>query len=137
MSQDLNKYKKERWIQYGFWFLAGILVTGAMIFLFKMLNEKTTIAVPANYNYTIEDHYSKDVSLWSTYYVYDNYILVTRDDCEDRPIMAYDVDTTTLLYDENDTVKACDKDSCYTYPRVLNAIKRAVSIKFGREYTGR
>jgi len=137
LSQDLSKYKKERWIQYGFWFIAGILVTGVIFFLVKFLNEKTTIAVPANYNYAIEDHYSKNENLWATYYVYDSYVLVTKDNGEDGPIMAYDFDTSILVYDEKETIKTCDKDYCYAYPKVLTTLKKLISTKFGREYTGR
>lgn len=138
MSQDLGRYKKERWIQYGFWFIAGVLVAAVIFFLIKYLNEKTTIAVPQGYNYSIEDHYTKNEALWSTYYVYSNYILVTKDGEEDSPIIAYDgIDTSIFGYDENDTTKACDADSCYTYPRALDAIKKYLSTKYGREYIGR
>ena len=138
MSRDMKSERKEKWVQYAFWFLAGVLVTFVIFFLIKMLCEKTTITIPPNYNYAIEDHYTKNENLWSTYYVYDDYVLVTKDTNEESPIMAYDgIGASGLVYDENDIVESCDEDSCYEYPQVLNTIKKFISNKFGREYTGR
>ena len=138
MSRDMKSERKEKWLQYTFWFFTGVLVAFIIFYLVKMLCEKTTINIPPNYNYAIEDHYKKDEGTWSTYYVYDDYVLVTKDSNEEAPIMAYDgIGASNLTYDESETTKTCDEDACYEYPEILDTIKKFISNKFGREYTGR
>ena len=138
MKEELDTYKKEKWVRYAFWFLAGVLVAIVIAILVSFLNNKTTVRVPNGYAYAIEEHFAKNNNLWSTYYVYDNYILITKDNGEDNPIMAYDgIGASNLSYKEGDTVRTCDEDSCFDYPKVLITIKKLIANKIGREYTGK
>ena len=130
--------KKDKWLQCGFWVIAFALAVTAIVFFIGTFDHKVKEPVPSGYKFMVEDHYAKSGTGWATYYVYDSYILVRKDDSENaRPPMIYDVtDAAKLTYDENDTVRTCDADSCYNYPKVLNTIKKLIANKFGREYTG-
>ena len=112
----------------------------AIYFLVHTINQKAeNIMVPSGYKYVIEDHYSKSGNGWATYYIYDTYVLVKKDSEEnkDELPMIYDgIDASKLNYDESDTTKICDTDSCYNYPKILTTIKKLIANKFGREYTG-
>lgn len=132
-------YKKESWLRYGFWCIAIIFVIIAVWFFVGMFNQNFS-SVPSGYKFSIEDHYAKNTSTWSTYYVYDTYVLVQDDSPEPSatPVVIYDgIDTSAFELDESDTTRTCDSDSCYEYPKVLAAVKKSIVGKPWREYTGR
>ncbi|MBR2543272.1 hypothetical protein IKF03_01580 [Candidatus Saccharibacteria bacterium] len=139
MNNDTSNEKKENWLRYGFWVIAGLVAIVAIFVLVNMTgNGSSGPNVPSDYKFVVEDHYPKSDSTWATYYVYDNYILVKKDSeaAKNDPMMIYDgIDSTKLSYDENDTTKICDTDSCYRYPKVLTTIKKLISKKVPREYT--
>ena len=141
MNNDKANEKKEIWLRYGFWIIA-ILLAGAAIFALTKISGggDSGLNVPSDYKFVIEDHYPKSDNTWATYYVYSNYILVKKDgeSTKTEPMMIYDgIDSSKLKYDLDDTTKICDTDSCYRYPKVLTTIKKLISNKFGREYTGK
>ena len=140
MNNDQTKAedKKNKWLNYGFWIIAIALAIASILFFIGTFDHKVNEPVPSGYRFVVEDHYAKSGVGWATYYIYDSYILVRKDDAENtQPPLIYDVaDAAKLTYDENDTVKTCDIDSCYDYPKILNTIKKLIANKFGREYTG-
>ncbi|MBQ3464681.1 hypothetical protein IJH15_00445 [Candidatus Saccharibacteria bacterium] len=139
MSNLVNN-KREKWIRHGFWFIAGAFAALAIFKLYTFMNKKLDLTIPSGYDYVIEDHFAKSDTNWATYYVYGDYVLVTKDGEEekDEPAMIYDgIGSSKLEYNEENTVKMCDSDSCFAYPEILVSIKKFIADKFGREYTGR
>jgi len=137
-EQNSNE-KKNKFVQYGFWIIAGIAAAVAIFLLVSNMNNDSNSAnVPDGYKFVVEDHYASNGQGWATYYVYDSYVIVRKDSesSKERPMMIYDVDTASLVYKENDTTKVCDKEACYDYPKVINNIKKLISKKTGREYIG-
>lgn len=138
MNNNSADEKKQTFLRYGFWIVAIILAAVAIFVVVNVIGGKASESVPSGYKFVVEDHYAKSGNGWATYYVYDSYVLVKKDGENDKgePPMIYDIDTSKLSYNENDTTKICDTDSCYQYPKVLTTIKKLISNKFGREYTG-
>lgn len=142
-SKDLTAvaYKKGNWMRYTLWALAAICIA-VLIFTFtNMMNGEVSGAVPEGYRFAVTDNYNEGSSIRTTYYVYDNKILVEDESFDnnsvDRTMMIYDsVNTSSLNYDENDTTTICELGSCNERPKVLAVIKNLISRKIGREYLG-
>lgn len=140
MNNNDTDEKRERWLQYGFWIFAALIAVAAIFILINVTSAESGLNVPSGYKFIIEDHHPKSDNTWATYYVYDDYVLVQKDSvaAKDEPLMIYDgIDTSKLNYDENDTTKVCDADSCYHYPKALTTLKKLISKKSGREYIRR
>lgn len=136
---DLNN-KGEKWVRYILWFIAGVLAAFGLFKVYCFITQKIDNTVPTGYDYMIEDHFAKSDVNWATYYIYSDYVAVKKDGEEekDAPALIYDgIGSSTLTEDKEETVKKCDADSCFAYPKVLITIKNYIANKFGREYTGR
>lgn len=133
-------YKKGNWMRYVLWALAAICI-GALIYTFiSTMNGEVSASVPEGYRFAVTDNYNGDGKLRTTYYVYDDHILVEDESFEDsnvnRTMMIYDsINTTTLKYD-NEAIELCELGSCKEKPRILATIKSLISRKIGREYIG-
>ncbi|MBR3132250.1 hypothetical protein IKG33_02485 [Candidatus Saccharibacteria bacterium] len=105
------------------------------------MNGEVSAAVPDNYRFSITDNYSEGSRVRTSYYVYDNEILVVDESFDDngvnRVVLIYDsINTTSLFLDTEDTTEICELGSCAAYPKVLATIKSLISRKIGREYIG-
>ena len=134
-------YKKGSWMRYSLWALAGACI-GILIFSFiNMMNSEVSASIPSNYKFLVTDNYAVGSKIRTTYYVYDNHILVEDEsfekDATNRVVIIYDnINTEPLKYDENDKTKICELGACYERPKVLAVIKKLISSKMGREYIG-
>ncbi len=142
-SKELSAvaYKKGNWMRYTLWALAAICIFALVSTFMNMMNGEISAAVPENYNFSVTDNYSEGSRVRTTYYVYDNKVLVVDESFEkesiNRSVMIYDgLNTAQLEYDEDDTIEICELGSCYTRPKVLAVIKNLISHKIGREYLG-
>lgn len=128
-------------MRYTLWGLAAICI-GILIFSFiNMMNSDISAAVPKGYRFSVTDNYAEGSKIRTTYYVYDDHILVEDESFDsdkiNRIVMIYDsINTASLNYDADDTTKICELGSCYERPKVLAVIKRLISHKIGREYIG-
>ncbi len=107
----------------------------------SMMSEEISAAVPEDYRFSVTDNYTEGSKLRTTYYVYDNKILVVDESFDDssanRSVMIYEgINTSALKYDENDTTEICELGACYDRPKVLAVVKNLISRKIGREYIG-
>lgn len=133
-------YKKGNWMRYILWGLAAICI-GTLFYTFiSTMNSDVSASVPEGYRFSVSDNYNGDGKLRTTYYVYDDHILVEDESFEDsavnRTIMIYDsINTTTLKYDD-DAIELCELGSCKEKPKILATIKSLISRKIGREYIG-
>ena len=133
-------YKKGNLMRYVLWALAAICI-GALIYAFiSTMNGEVSASVPEGYRFSVTDNYSDNSKLRTTYYVYDDYILVEDESFDDsnvnRTMMIYDsINTTTLKYDD-EAIELCELGSCKEKPRILATIKSLISRKIGREYIG-
>lgn len=134
-------YKKGNWMRYTLWFLAAVCI-GILIHAFiTTMNGNVSATVPDDYRFAITDNYSEGSKLRTTYYVYDDKILVVDESIDNdglnRSVMIYDgINTTSLYLDAEDTTEICELGSCGAYPKVMATIKSLLSRKTGREYIG-
>ncbi len=142
-SKELSAvaYKKGNWMRYTLWGLAAVCIFILFSTFLNLMNGEISAAVPDDYNFSVTDNYAEGSKLRTTYYVYDDKILVVdesfKSDSVDRSVMIYDgINTSSLRYDENDTIEICELGSCYARPKVLAVIKNLISHKIGREYIG-
>lgn len=142
-EKDLTSvaYKKGNWMRYSLWALAAVCI-GILIFTFvNTMNSEVSVAIPQDYRFSVTDNYTENSKIRTTYYVYDDKIMVEDESFEDnavnRVVMVYDsVSTKSLQYDEDDVTEICELGTCYTRPKVLVVIKKLISRKIGREYLG-
>ena len=133
-------YKKGNWMRYTLWALAAICI-GMLIYTFiNTINGEVSAVVPDGYRFAITDNYVEGSSIRTTYYVYDDKIIVedesTNDNIVNRSVLIYsNVNTTSLKYDE-DTIELCELGACREKPKILATIKSLLSRKVGREYIG-
>ena len=134
-------YKKGNWMRYTLWFLAAICI-GILIHTFiTAMNGEISASIPDDYRFAIVNNYSEGSKVRTSYYVYDDKILVVDESFDDkgvnRVVLVYDnVNTDTLYLDSDDTTEICELGSCGAYPKVLKTIKNLLSRKIGREYLG-
>ena len=134
-------YKKGNWMRYTLWFLAAVCI-GILIHAFiTTMNGNVSATVPDDYRFAITDNYSEGSKIRTTYYVYDDKILVVDESIDNdglnRSVMIYDgINTTSLYLDAEDNTEICELGSCGAYRKVMATIKSLLSRKTGREYIG-
>ena len=128
---------QNKFVRYSYWTLAVLAVVLAATFLVTFLNNNSK-AVPDGYKFLIADYPSDDSGNWTTYYVYDNRIIVksgSKSQNEDEHSLVYDgLNTSSLVLDDSILAKHCDSKNCYSYPKVLDDIKSMINNKPSREY---
>lgn len=134
-------YKKGNWMRYTLWGTAAICIALLLSTFFGMMNGEISAAVPEGYKFSVTDNYSEGSNLRTTYYVYDNCIMVEDEsfssDSVNRTVMIYDgINTATLSSDVEDTTEICELGSCHPSPKILLTIKKLISRRPGREYIG-
>lgn len=134
-------YKKGNWMRYCLWGLAAVCIAILFIIFFDVINSNISATIPSGYKFSITDNYVEGSSVRTTYYVYNNKILVEDEnftaDSVDRVVKVYDdIDTAPLSLDAEDTIEICELGSCHQAPKVLFVIKQLVSRQAGREYIG-
>lgn len=143
MSGEVSSvaYKKGNWMRYTIWGL-GVICIGLLIYTFvQMMEGNVSASVPEGYKFAVTNNYNEGSKIRTTYYVYDDRILVESESFEDdknnRALMMYDgIDTSGLALNTEDTAEICELGSCRSYPKVLSSIKKMISGKVGREYIG-
>ena len=133
-------YKKGNWMRYILWALAAICISTLVYTFITTMNGDVSASVPDGYRFAVTDNYNNNSRIRTTYYVYDDHILVEdegfEDDSVNRTIMIYDdINTSSLKYDE-ETIEMCELGACKEKPRILATIKSLISRKIGREYIG-
>lgn len=132
-------YKKGNWMRYTLWGLAAICI-GFLIWTFMgTLNGDISAVVPEGYKFSVTDNYNEGSKVRTTYYVYDDKVIVEDEgfesDTVNRLVLLYeDLNTTSLEYDADDTIQLCELGACHEKPKVLVVIKKLLSNKIGREY---
>ena len=134
-------YKKGNWLRYTLWALAAVCIGVLIYFFVNTLREATASSVPEGYAFAATDGHGSDGKLRTTYYVYDDKILVEdetfKENSVDRIIIIYEnIGTDSLSYNFDDTIEICEADNCYNRPRVITKIQKLLAGKIGREYTG-
>lgn len=104
------------------------------------MNSEVSASVPEGYRYSIADNYDSSGKLRTTYYVYDDKIIVEDESFVDgavnRSVMIYEgVNTASLQYND-ETMELCELGSCKEKPKILATIKQLLSRRIGREYIG-
>ena len=143
MSAELSSvaYKKGNWMRYTIWGL-GVICIGILIATFvQMMNGEVSANVPPGYKFAVTNNYAEGSNIRTTYYVYDDRILVEDESFEkdkvNRALKVYDgINTSNLALKEDETAEICELGSCSSYPKVLSSIKKLLSGKVGREYIG-
>lgn len=134
-------YKKGNLMRYTIWGL-GVICIGVLIATFvQMMNGEVSANVPEGYKFAVTNNYAEGSGIRTTYYVYDDRILVEdesfHDEGVDRALKVYDgIDTSSLTLNHDEAVEICELGSCSLYPKALAAIKKLLSGKVGREYIG-
>ena len=134
-------YKKGNWMRYTLWGLGAVCIAVLFSAFFNMMNGEISAAVPEGYKFAITDNYTENSSVRTTYYIYNNKILVEDESFEpgtvNRTVMVYDgINTASLTLDTGDTAELCELGSCHEAPKVLSVIKQLVARQPGREYIG-
>ncbi len=128
-------------MRYSLWALGFVCVFAAVINFMGAVSLETSAAVPEGYRFAVTNNYNEGSKIRTTYYVYEDHIIVEDESFVDgtvnRTLVVYDgVDTRTLDYDPKDVTEICELGACYEKPKVLAVIKRVLSHKAGREYIG-
>lgn len=134
-------YKKGNWMRYTLWGLAAIAIAVLIFTFINTMSEGISAAIPEGYKFAVTNNYNEGSKVRTTYYVYDEYILVEDESFEDektnRVVMIYEgINTDSLTLDEEDKTEICELGSCRSHPKVLATIKNLISRKMGREYIG-
>lgn len=134
-------YKKGNWMRYTLWGTAAICITVLFSTFFNMMNGEISAAVPEGYKFAVTDNYTEGSNVRTTYYIYNNKILVEDESFEpgtvNRTVMIYDdINTTSLNLDTEDTADICELGSCHQAPKVLSVVKQLIARRPGREYIG-
>lgn len=135
-------YKKGSWMRYTLWGIGTICIAVLLYNFIHIMNGKdATASVPEGYRFSVTDDYADNSTIRTTYYVYDDKILVSDESINDgninRSVLVYDgIATASLNYDNDDTIEICELGACSERPKILAVIKRLVSRKIGREYLG-
>lgn len=134
-------YKKGNWMRYTLWGLGAICIAILFFTFFNVMNGKISAAVPEGYKFAVTDNYAEGSNVRTTYYVYNNKILVEDESFEpgtvNRTVMIYDgINTTSLTLDAEETAELCELGACRQEPKVLSVVKQLISRQPGREYIG-
>ncbi|MBR3157033.1 hypothetical protein IKF20_01185 [Candidatus Saccharibacteria bacterium] len=134
-------YKKGNWMRYTLWGLGAVAIAILIVTFMNVMNGDISAAVPPDYRFAVADNYAEGSNVRTTYYVYDDHILVEDEsftkDGANRVVLIYDgISTTSLKLDAGDTAEICELGSCREHPKVLATIKSLISRKVGREYIG-
>ena len=134
-------YKKGSWMRYALWGAAALCIVTLAIAFCNAMSGNISAAVPEGYRFSVTNNYSDDGKNHTTYYIYDDHIIVEDESDVDgtinRAMLVYDnVITTSLSYDPEDTIEICELGVCREKPKVLAVIKNILSRKTGREYIG-
>ena len=71
-------YKKGNWMRYTLWATAALCIAILFSTFFNMMNGEISAAVPAGYRFSVVDNYTEGSNLRTTYYIYDNHIIVSN-----------------------------------------------------------
>lgn len=128
-------------MRYTLWGLAVVCIVMLFHFFVNTVSGEISAAVPKGYKFSVTDNYGEGSDIRTTYYVYDDYILVEDESFEkngvNRAVRIYDnINTSTLSYDQSDTTEICELGTCYEKPKILATIKKLLARKVGREYIG-
>ena len=134
-------YKKGNWMRYTLWGLAAICIVTLFTTFLGLLNSEVSANIPKGYNFSVTDNYTENSHVRTTYYVYNNRILVEDESFNggtvNRALIVYDdVSAADLKLDTSDTIEICELGACHERPKVLAVIKKLISRKVGREYIG-
>ncbi|MBQ2672999.1 hypothetical protein IJH26_01530 [Candidatus Saccharibacteria bacterium] len=133
-------YKKGNWMRYTLWGVAVVCI-GVLIYSFiTAMSGNVSASVPEGYRFSVTDNYVEGSKNRTTYYIYDDRILVEdesfNDDSVNRVVTAYDGINTASLKNDNDTMELCELGSCAEKLKILVTIKKLISRRVGREYIG-
>ena len=134
-------YKNGNILRYSLWSMAAICITLLISTFLSTLNGEISAAIPDGYRFSVTDNYTEGSKLRTTYYVYNDHILVEDESFEadsvNRVVLIYDnINTSTLVLDKEDTTEICEYGAFYAKPKVLATIKKLISRKAGHEYIG-
>ena len=134
-------YKKGNWMRYALWGVAAICIVLLIATFLNTMNSSISATVPSGYRFSVTDHYNGGSKLRTTYYVYENRIIVEDesylDETVNRAMLIYDdINTLSIEYDPEDTIEFCELGACQEKPKALAVIKNILSRKVGREYIG-
>ena len=132
-------YKNGNLMRYTLWALAAVAIAVLITTFMNMMNGNISAAVPQDYKFAVTDNYNDGSRIRTTYYIYDDHILVEDESFIDnevnRTVMIYEgINTSSLSLDSEDTLEICELGVCKEHPKVLTTIKRLISRKVGREY---
>lgn len=134
ISTESNQNK---FVRLGFFVVVITVIILAFLVFRNIFNNNVSKPVPDGYRFSVVDHATKDTEKWATYYVYDDHIIVYKElhNGNDTPATIYEgLNTSELVLDENALTKTCDSAACYSYPKVLDAIKKLLVNRPSREY---
>lgn len=135
-------YKKGNLLRYSLWAAAAVCIAVLIVNILSIMNSSSAVTmVPEGYKFAVTDDYADKSKVRTTYYVYEDKIIVEDESFEEasvnRVLMLYDgVYTADLNYDATDTTDICQLGACRKKPKVLATIKKLLSQKIGREYIG-
>lgn len=138
-------YRKGGWMRYTLWGVAFVVLIILIITFMSAISDSSSRAIPAGYKFAVIDNHESDNNgndtTTTTYYVYTDRIMVEDDTIRGRKsekiIMIYDgINTEELVAVANEANKDCTNESCRKNPKVVAKVKKAISGRVGREYTG-
>ncbi len=134
-------YKKGNLMRYVLWGAGALCICLLIAMFFDTMTSDISAAVPEGYKFSVTNHYAEGSKIRTTYYVYEDHIIVEDeshvDGAANRAVLIYDgVNTDSLVYDPDDKVEVCELGTCQEKPKVLAVIKKILSRKAGREYIG-
>ena len=130
-------------MRYILWGIGALCVTILLVSFISMMNtDVTSASAPEGYRFSVVDEYTEDSNISTTYYVYDDNRIITKDESVidgkiNASMLIYDgISTATLSLDEDDTIEICELGACIEKPKIIAVIKKLISRKIGREYIG-
>lgn len=128
-------------MRYTLWGTATVCIAVLFITFFNMINGEISAAVPEGYKFAVTNNYTKGSKIRTTYYVYNNKVLVEDESFEpdtvNRTIKIYDnINTTDLELQADGTMEICELGDCHQVPKVFVIVKQLISHQIGRDYLG-
>lgn len=132
-------YKKGNWVRYGLWAIVAALLVASGVITAQILKEQFSSDVPKDYKFLVADEQTEAKGIHTTYYVYDNSIIVKQEKLDSEPpektlVIYNDIDTSSLVLNTEETTNVCDSDACYHIPKVVASIKKIIANRASREY---